>query len=575
MDDDARKKRKAELARKKERLKKLRAQRQAKQEEHKKRELKRGGHHGIVRPRSQRSPTSGNPRPSSTERERRVHRSSRSPVNRDETAGESKTQEVLEGPRVSQTSHADDISALLNSFSEISAAVATPLEHGESGPAPMQVDQSGATAELGVVAIQPKKEVREIKLERFTPEPIVIQPAPPPGPIYHAGTQTDPDEIERRNAPPSEQVEAERTREEARERELEELRAVVRAFEEKDARACEAEEVRRRCEEDKSKRKELTEDEKNKIIQSSEFASFIERSSLLVERALAQPDITFDFFEDTKMVDASIDIKESVLPKFVFEDPKCKNRTIVAMDWSSKFPQLILVSYARSHEPSSTQADGLIMVWSLDMPQRPEKVFTCQSTVLSLTFHISHPHLILGGTQAGEILIWDSRLPRGAAVTTRSALVHSHPIFSLTFIPSLQSRETLISVSKDGLLCVWNDLMLVEPSHQVKLHYGVRGESLTTPSIDFHPGNASEPVLGSDEGELYKVKIYDDRPGIKQVINGHFGPITAISFHPCGPDMPAALGDLFLTSSYDWSCKLWTVKNAEPLLTFEFSKEYV
>eukprot|EP01083_Nonionella_stella_P071171 191016_1 len=157
MDDDARKKRKAELARKKERLKKLRAQRQAKQEEHKKRELKRGGHHGIVRPRSQRSPTSGNPRPSSTERERRVHRSSRSPVNRDETAGESKTQEVLEGPRVSQTSHADDISALLNSFSEISAAVATPLEHGESGPAPMQVDQSGATAELGVVAIQPKK----------------------------------------------------------------------------------------------------------------------------------------------------------------------------------------------------------------------------------------------------------------------------------------------------------------------------------------------------------------------------------------------------------------------------------
>ena len=42
------------------------------------------------------------------------------------------------------------------------------------------------------------------------------------------------------------------------------------------------------------------------------------------------------------------------------------------------------------------------------------------------------------------------------------------------------------------------------------------------------------------------------------VYKGHWGPITGLHFHPIvGQDN---FSDLFLTSSVDWTCKLWSAK---------------
>ena len=67
-------------------------------------------------------------------------------------------------------------------------------------------------------------------------------------------------------------------------------------------------------------------------------------------------------------------------------------------------------------------------------------------------------------------------------------------------------------------------------------------------------------MLGSDEGKVYKANIFQHDTGIVEAIDAHAAPVTQLSFHPAFKGDAAELADLYLTSSYDWSCKLWSVR---------------
>jgi dynein intermediate chain len=70
-------------------------------------------------------------------------------------------------------------------------------------------------------------------------------------------------------------------------------------------------------------------------------------------------------------------------------------------------------------------------------------------------------------------------------------------------------------------------------------------------------------LVGSEEGPIYPCHRYD-RAGAKAGIDtrvaykGHAAPVMSVAFHP--PRGPVDLGDLVLSSSLDWSVKLWKVR---------------
>ena len=69
---------------------------------------------------------------------------------------------------------------------------------------------------------------------------------------------------------------------------------------------------------------------------------------------------------------------EAVRKFGTFFDPRwCTGRTITAMDWSPKHPELLAVAYNENpdapHDP-----DGLVLIWNTKMPSRPEYRFECQ-----------------------------------------------------------------------------------------------------------------------------------------------------------------------------------------------------
>jgi len=133
--------------------------------------------------------------------------------------------------------------------------------------------------------------------------------------------------------------------------------------------------------------------------------------------------------------------------------------------------------------------------------------------------------------------------------------------------------HNIVSVSTDGHLCVWSDNNLYAPSSEI---YFNRKEEITTNSFDFPGRETNNILLGSDEGYVYKAHIYDQK-GIYESVKAHSAPITNIHCHPLYKNKPGVsnLANFYLTSSYDWTVKLWNSKLKRPLLTFESSRDYV
>ena len=140
-----------------------------------------------------------------------------------------------------------------------------------------------------------------------------------------------------------------------------------------------------------------------------------------------------------------------VSSKFIYECPKWTNhRDVTDLDWSPIHKELLLSTYHNINSvihssgaaPTSTAStlvmdgtrsttkidqslsssltprsgellsDGLALIWSPMLPNRPEHVFTCGSPVMCGKFHPTDPTLVIGGCYSGQLVIWDIRSGR-------------------------------------------------------------------------------------------------------------------------------------------------------------------
>jgi len=326
---------------------------------------------------------------------------------------------------------------------------------------------------------------------------------------------------------------------------------------------------------------ELSGLEIKRIESSKEFQHFFTNASKVVERALNFTyDITIDYDEGGE----SEEKKEAQL-KFhcqLLDDKRTGCRAITSISWSSKFKELLLTSYNGQENSMSLDPDGTVLIWNMHMPNRPEYYFYCNSAVLIAEFHPSNPKLIVGGCRSGQVVVWDTRLKRSPVQRTSLSRGHTYPIYALKCLP-IVNNNNLISVSTDGRLCQWNDSDFHEPTNEIDLAGTLKEadgkgssptDEITTTSFDFPGRETSSVILGSDEGKVYKARIYDKK-GIWYVIDAHDAPITNVQFHPTQKNSPSNVSDLFLTSSYDWTVKLWSNKTNRPLYTFESARDYV
>ncbi|XP_049311251.1 cytoplasmic dynein 1 intermediate chain isoform X8 [Bactrocera dorsalis] len=329
--------------------------------------------------------------------------------------------------------------------------------------------------------------------------------------------------------------------------------------------------------EEKKEIKELSEEQKQMIILTDEFQHFMLRAGRIVERALSESvDIYTDYIgagdnEDTN--DEKTHARLS-LNRVFYDERWSKNRCITCMDWSTHFPELVAASY-HNNEESPNEPDGVVMVWNTKYKKHtPEDIFHCQSAVMSTCFAKFNPNLILGGTYSGQIVLWDNRVQKRTPMqrTPLSAAAHTHPVYCLQVVGT-QNAHNIISISSDGKLCSWSLDMLSHPQDTLELQQQRPSKSIAVTCMAFPANEINNLVMGSEDGYVYSACRHGSRTGVNEVFEKHLGPVTGISTHynQSSPDF----GHLFLTSSIDWTIKLWSMKDTKPLYSFEDNSDYV
>jgi dynein intermediate chain, cytosolic len=317
----------------------------------------------------------------------------------------------------------------------------------------------------------------------------------------------------------------------------------------------------------------LTAEELNAVTSSDDFLDFVEKSAKVIERALDQE---YDILIDYSLLgqDADDDDDESgntggkgkhrvkEIAQF-FDERWSKKRMISGIDFSNKFPELLLASYTKNptapHDP-----DGLVQVWNMHLHDRPEFIFHAQSDVLTAKFSPFHPNLIVGGSYSGQVLLWDTRAK--AAPVQKTPLTgygHTHPIYSVDIVGT-QNANNIISCSTDGVVCGWSMDVFAQPQELLELKVpSSKLEDVSPSCLGFPQADPTFFLVGSEEGSIYPCHRYD-RAGAKAGVDsrfsykGHTAPVMSVDFHPARG--PVDLGDLVLSSALDWSVKLWKVR---------------
>ena len=202
---------------------------------------------------------------------------------------------------------------------------------------------------------------------------------------------------------------------------------------------------------------------------------------------------------------------------------------------------------------------------------RPEYVFQSTSDVLTAIFSPYHPSIIVGGTYTGQVMLWDTRA-RSQLPVAKTPLIgastggHTHPVYSIALVGT-QNANNIISCSTDGVVCGWTTDMLTLPQEYLELTTPPpsKTDDLAATCMSFPESDPTSFLVGTEEGTIFPCHRYD-RAGAKAGVDtklryrAHTAPIMSLDFHPARG--PVDLGDLVLSSSLDWSIKLWKTKPA-------------
>lgn len=304
-----------------------------------------------------------------------------------------------------------------------------------------------------------------------------------------------------------------------------------------------------------------------RILRSNEISEFLSKSSRLVERALGQEDPSLYMTAENELKQVT------KLYSSEYADDHC----ISGLQWSPRFNELLMTSYLSVSRSMSSELRGLICLWSLTLKGRPEYVLRCQSSVTSCTFNRFDHNLVIAGSYSGQIVVWDLRTKSHPILKTPlMAESHTHPVYCVSIIGS-QHANNIVSASNDGKVCVWSLNMFSSPTSSFDLKNRVKDIGCT--SMAFPDNETNTFYVGAEDGSILQTQLHGSKSSdaAADVFEAHYGPLTGLDIHPVGENIFTDLaGNLLLSSSVDWSVKLWNPKMSKSaLLSFDIYDDYV
>ncbi|KAM7409818.1 hypothetical protein PAMA_001357 [Pampus argenteus] len=167
--------------------------------------------------------------------------------------------------------------------------------------------------------------------------------------------------------------------------------------------------------------RELSEDEKENILQSESLKNFCKAVTPRVMQALQQEEIMNVFIDDWKALgkgaesgDWSGKVSEDLMLYQAFTVQKyTKDKTISSINWHPTIYGVIAVALTEKKEerpngPTTLSVrPSLILFYSLSDPANPQLMLECPDDILAFEFCPSNPNIIVGGCVNGQVVLWD------------------------------------------------------------------------------------------------------------------------------------------------------------------------
>ncbi|KAF4645905.1 WD domain, G-beta repeat-containing protein [Toxoplasma gondii] len=268
----------------------------------------------------------------------------------------------------------------------------------------------------------------------------------------------------------------------------------------------------------------------------------------------------------------------ALLPLWQFHFSKVKKKDVTGLKWNPRYSDLFAAGYG-SFE-FQRQGSGFVCCYSLKNTGYPEYFWKTESAVCSIDWHPHSPSLLAVGLYDGMVLVFDihtkDRKPTHAS--TVKVNKHTDPVWDVRWDgDDSGSAFRFYSVSGDGRVTSWTLMKNKLESEEVallKLDYS----QLTSPRdsaeatalvgsaggtcFDFHPSQSHVFIVGTTEGVIFKCsKNYSGQ--YLQTYLGHDMSITGVEWNPFHPRV-------FISSSSDWTVKIWEESLTSPVLTFDF-----
>ncbi|KAJ8613691.1 hypothetical protein CTAYLR_003164 [Chrysophaeum taylorii] len=301
-----------------------------------------------------------------------------------------------------------------------------------------------------------------------------------------------------------------------------------------------------------------------RVVDESNLASFVERSSRLVERCLNESDVFDalrppDFEAGPESPRATAEIVSREIASF------STKLATTEVAFAPHRPEMILSAYSDPGR-SEFEFDGRLKLWCIGR-EVPERTLGCQSAIECAAFGVD-PFIIFAGTYAGQLVSWDARTP-STLPTQRSPLdsrgPHGRPVHSLRV-----DADAVLTASKDGVIATWAPTQIQRPVERAQCRF--RGEKTALPvsAMDLFeaPGHL---LLGSEEGHVARTELvvgsggHNKKSSAERLSSPHTGAVTSIAAHPAAAaasrqrldDANGLRRSLFVATSLDWTASAW------------------
>lgn len=115
----------------------------------------------------------------------------------------------------------------------------------------------------------------------------------------------------------------------------------------------------------------------------------------------------------------------------LFDDRWSRGRVVTSMDWSDQHPELVLASYNRATEESSTDPNGLVLLWNTKLQKTtPEYILQAQvcswrgdSLCRGIPYHVGDSPSNMGTCYQCTVGVSWSRMGRSPSVFELSLAV--------------------------------------------------------------------------------------------------------------------------------------------------------